>query len=358
MKAKNKKVLTGAVTLGIIAAVAVGGTLAYLTDMTEKRANNFTFSEPISAILTEPDWDGVTDYLYPGDTGYPEGVSDKIIPIYGWTEKTADKDPEPIFGYKKDETTGNDTPVTDYSAGKEGGVGTPPTKENEEYGNTTNKDMVPGQAALKDPKITNTSEDIDEWVAAQVSFVYAGGKNEGKLLTSADMQYIVDSMYIDWNFAKTDNKWDIINQTEITADSSQYTFYYKEILDKCSEGTRYGEETVPIFNSVKVKSDASNEEIKHLNDIGEDGFVIYIEGFAVQSDVAETYDAFKTWGKGDDTTPAGVTFKNSPASDKAATFNLANGGIVAKEGSGINETPETPNTPADENQENEGGAVS
>ncbi len=354
MKAKNKKVLTGAVTLGIIATVAVGGTLAYLTDITEKRANNFTFSEPISAILTEPAWDGVTDYLYPGDKGYPEGVSNKIIPIYGWTEKTDTEDPKPIFGYKKDATTNTENPVTTYSTTEGSGVGVPPTLTDKEYGNTTNKDMIPGQVALKDPKITNKSADIDEWVAAQVSFVYAGGDKEGMLLSKNDMQTIVDSMYIDWNFKKTEvtPTWELIGSDEISSESSQYTFYYKEILNKCTEGQRYGEATAPIFDSVKVNSDADNNDIKALNSIADGkGFVIYIEGFAVQSDAAADYDAFKEWGMGNDTTPAGVTFKNSPTSKKGATLNLENGGIVAKEGSGITDTPAVIN-------DEEGGAVS
>ncbi len=329
---KNKKILAGAAALGIVATVAVGGTLAYLTDITEKRANQFTFSEPISAILTEPDWDGVTDYLYPGDDGYPINVDDKIIPIYGWDETDVDN-PKPIFGYKID--GGVATPVTIYDTTEGSGVGVPPSRVRGEYGNTTNQDMVPGQVALKNPKITNTSADIDEWVAAQVSFVYASGTNEGKLLSTADMQSIVDYIEIDWNTGTDEKKWELISPTKISKDSSQYVFYYNKTLKKCEGDKRYGEETNPIFNSVKVKENVDNEGIAKLNAMG--GFVIYIEGFAVQDSVAASYGDFITWAAGTGGV-SNVTFANSPTKERAANLNLANGGIVAK---GVEETTES-----------------
>ena len=40
----NKKILMGTVAVGLVAALAIGGTWAYLTDETERRANNFTFA--------------------------------------------------------------------------------------------------------------------------------------------------------------------------------------------------------------------------------------------------------------------------------------------------------------------------
>lgn len=321
MKAKNKKILAGTVALGLVAAVAVGGTFAYLTDETEKRANNFTFPEPISAMLTEPDWDGVVDYIYPDDPNYPDGEDKDIIPVYGWTDDDSDPDtPDvPVFGYEDGDP---DKPVTEYG---DPGTGIPPEKD-DEYGNTTNQNMVPGQSALKDPIITNTSKDIDEWVAAQVSFVYASGEKEGMLLSTADMQAVLDSITIDWNSSVVGDskKWELITEND---DKTQYTFYYMETLDKRPEDAGngvYGGKTVPIFNSVTVNSDADNADIENLNKI-DGGFIIYIEGFAVQSSVAENYTGFKTWGT------SGVSFNNSPAADKAADLSLDNGGIVAKQ---------------------------
>lgn len=326
MKAKNKKVLAGAVALGLVAAVAVGGTFAYLTDETEKRANNFTFPEPISAMLTEPDWDGVVDYIYPDDPNFPEGADkEDIIPIYGWTD--GDNNPDtpdvPVFGY----TDGDpDQPVTEYDPTGDNGTGTPPKKDKEEYGNTTNQNMVPGQIALKDPIITNTSKDIDEWVAAQVSFVYASGDNAGKLLSATDMQYVLDSITVDWNSSVVGDgkKWELITEN---TDKTQYTLYYMETLDKRPKNAKngqYGETTVPIFTSVTVKESVGNEGIEKLNKI-DGGFIIYIEGFAVQSSVAGNYTNFRTWAE------KGVSFNNSPTANEAADLSLDNGGIVAKQ---------------------------
>ena len=65
-----------------------------------------------------------------------------------------------------------------------------PTKnekgETIEYGDTEAQKMVPGRVAGKNPFITNIGE-MDEWVAAQVSFVYGeGSKNAGKLIEGED----------------------------------------------------------------------------------------------------------------------------------------------------------------------------
>lgn len=330
MKAKNKKILIGVASLGLVAAIAAGGTFAYLTDETEKRANNFSFPEPISAMLTEPNWDGVVDYIYPDDPDYPEtgfptkpdGKTPDIIPVYGWTADPTD--PAPIFGYNDTDDDGvPDTAVTTYG---DPGTGTPPDKA-DEYGNTTNEMMVPGQSALKNPIITNTSNDIDEWVAARVSFVYASGTNAGKLLSGTDMQAVLDNMTIEWKTAASDN-WELIKTND---DKTQYTLYYKKILNKRAEDAKdgqYGGVTDPMFTSVKVNDDVTNEGIKKLNAIS-GGFDIYIEGFAVQTSVAGDYPNeeagytnFKNWAK------TGVTFTEW-TNDKA-DLSAHNGGIVAK----------------------------
>lgn len=52
----NKRILAGILGLAFIAALGVGGTLAYLTYTTNQEANRFTTSPNITADLLEPAW--------------------------------------------------------------------------------------------------------------------------------------------------------------------------------------------------------------------------------------------------------------------------------------------------------------
>lgn len=64
----RKKLIAGVLSICLIAAIAVGGTLAYLTD-SEKATNTFSVGD-LDITLTEPKWDDETDGkdLVPGDT--------------------------------------------------------------------------------------------------------------------------------------------------------------------------------------------------------------------------------------------------------------------------------------------------
>lgn len=288
MNSKNKKILAGALSLGVIAAVAIGGTLAYLTDSTEQRANNFTFaSNGIDAMLTEPEWDGVIDYLYPGDPGYPEGETASIVPVYGYDE--------------------DNNPITEQPEG--------------DYGEDNAKNMIPGQVAKKNPIITNTGAMTDEWVAAKVTFVYGeGSANAGKALNAADWELVKDYILVDFNTAESaDGYWTLAG----ASDTVSQTYYYSEILKRGTEANgkvTYGDVTQPIFNTVKLSSDADNKTVEKLNQMG--GIAIYIEGYAVQSDAYSDYNAWKTSGS--------AVFEHTPTTAAAPDTGVASPGIFPK----------------------------
>lgn len=65
---KSKKILTGAAAIALIAAIGIGGTVAFLTD-SEKATNTFSIGD-LDITLTEPKWDDETDGkdMEPGDT--------------------------------------------------------------------------------------------------------------------------------------------------------------------------------------------------------------------------------------------------------------------------------------------------
>ncbi len=54
---KNKKLIIGIATLTLVAAVGIGGTLAYLTAITSTKTNTFTMGKGITGETEEPGWD-------------------------------------------------------------------------------------------------------------------------------------------------------------------------------------------------------------------------------------------------------------------------------------------------------------
>lgn len=291
MKAKTKKIIAGTAALSLVAAVAIGGTYAYLTRQTEQRANNFTFaSDAVDAMLTEPDWDGVIDYIYPDDPDYPEGSNEPIVPVYGY-----DDDGDPILTQPENDNDGN--PI--------------------EYGEDNAKNMIPGQSAKKNPQITNTGI-TDEWVAAKVTFVYGeGSANAGKALNDADWLVVKDNIEVDFNVTESDDGyWTLVG----ASNAISQTYYYSKILPKGTETAERGV-TKPIFQTVTLKSEADNEAVDKLNKMG--GIAIYIEGFAIQSDA---YADFAAW-KGSNA----AVFNHTPTEAAAPDTGVEAPGIFPKE---------------------------
>lgn len=326
----RRKILVGALSIMLVVSLSIGGTLAFMTRETEKRVNNFTFAdadEGLNAMLTEPSWDGVVDYEYDDDGNITNVIYDYI---------DDDKDPstpdKPVYGYTDGDRS---KPVVDPEATT--GRGEKATKDSTdptfkpEYGTDLSKDMIPGQKAPKNPKITNTGTMTDEWVAAKITFVYAESHPlAGQPMNAADMAKVTDVISIDWNLGTSDNQWERVHGAET---SVSQTFYYRSILEKGAEDAApgvYGEESDPIFTTVTVKSAATSAQLAEIQQMG--GFSIYVEGFAVQSDVADSYNAFKAWGFGTDTAVAtdddNVVFAATPTVDSPAL--LTEPGIIAK----------------------------
>lgn len=324
MQAKTKKIIGGTVAVSLVAALAVGGTLAYLTHETQRRVNNFTFAQSdvaLNAMLTEPAWDGVIDY------------DDDGTAIYAYTDVGS-----PVYGYTNGE---RNNPVTEKSSI----VDTTTRPSTDEAGNTISygideaQSMIPGSVAAKNPIITNTGNQADSWVAAKLTFVYAqdvynaeGTKihSAGEPLSDTDLKAVTDIITIDWNTsASADGDtayWELIDGTYGTTTSLVY--YYNTLLamDTDESESVYGDATEPIFTTVSVNSSATNEQLDALNAIG--GFDIYIEGFAAQDITgldtnAESatyntivYSVFKAWGQG-----GGVVFTHTPTTETPANVS-------------------------------------
>ncbi|MDY5219812.1 MAG: TasA family protein [Eubacteriales bacterium] len=65
----KKKILVLAVSVALVAILAIGGSLAYFTDTTETKTNEFTVGN-VDIELSEPEWEGTAN-LMPGVT-YPK----------------------------------------------------------------------------------------------------------------------------------------------------------------------------------------------------------------------------------------------------------------------------------------------
>ena len=332
MNAKTKKILTCAGALALTAAISITGTVAYLTKLTEQRANNFTFeTEGLDAMLTEPEWDGVVGYEYTDD-----GKS--IIPVFGYTSEG-----KSIYGYTKDDDT--ETPITESDSSELTGKTVEqlrPTKnekgETIEYGDTEAQKMVPGTSAAKNPIITNTGT-MEEWVAAKITFVYGEGAFEdtngngkkdtgeadraGKPLSATDMAKVTKAIDIDYDADNAEkvaaNKWvrpSGVTEVDSAEDVSQVFYYNTSLAAK--------EKTDSIFSTVTVKDDATTEDVKALEDIG--GFAIWIEGYAVQK---SEFGSGTEWVAAAGTAKDAV-FENTPSDKDPAP--VAQPGIIGSNG--------------------------
>lgn len=315
MNAKTKKILTGAGALALTAAISITGTVAYLTHITEQRANNFTFAvEGLDAMLTEPKWDGVVSYKYVGGKIYPTYGGEGENTIWGYTGGDPDqpvKSKEPPSDMTNI-TPPNKIPNPDYVDSST----TPDVPQTITPGYLEADKMTPGDVAGKNPFITNIGE-MDEWVAAQVSFVYGeGSENAGKLIPDTVVESTIMPV-IDVAWTSTDlttgtiagnGKWyykgTALGENNYT---NQMVFYYDKSLVAETQ-----DKTAAIFESITLDKEATTTQVKKLEDIG--GFAIYIQGFAVQE---SEFDNGSEWCKSSDV----ATFGNSPTTETGVTVN-------------------------------------
>lgn len=223
---KKKNVVLSLALAGILAVGA--GTYAYMSSTTARVDNVFTVGKSIEGELKEPTWDGgdfTNDYI-------------KENPI--------------ITGSKGEDLA---------------------------------KDFVPSRVIPKDPKVANTSEGTDAWIAVTIS--YPGDAN-----SKAAIEKFAE---INWNEGKTGDeaKW-VFN--------SDYTIaYYKDVVKPVGKLTaastdaeKAATKTTPLFTQVKIKDEAKSEELKNFK-IDIQAYLVQAEGFndcqsAMQSSFADVFN--------------------------------------------------------------------
>lgn len=262
---RSKKILIGALTICTVAALSIGGTLAFLTD-SEQVTNHFSMGD-LDITIDEPHWD---DKGTPGDDGgTPEDPED-------------DTPPKPGDG----------------------------------------KNLTPGDTRDKDPTVIAYDGDSYMRVIMTIEEV---GENDGKIITDPDrLKLILQTI----RYAEDDaikegkgysleeiSKYKTVNETLYTLDTKKskdgiYYYNYNDIF-------KQGDEAI-LFSDVVIPTDWDRDE---LQKVGE--YKIVLQAQAIQSagfaDAASAFDALdKEIGEGN-------LYKNYSNVDKDSdeTFDVA-----------------------------------
>ena len=221
---KKKKLMMAAVSASLVGVVAIGGTLAYLSDKSNTVTNTFNVG-----------------------SGY---VPDDKEHVGLWLDETA--------------KTGTENPTAIDKVNR--------TEEGVKY-----EEMLPGSVVAKDPTFHLTTGSTDSYVFAQVSGVDAMIA-DGYYFTVNQPEKLADPENA------FNEKWEKVVDAGTDKDSGFDGLYiYKDIvkggeLDEDGQVVTPADEVEPLFNWVKLGSDVQNEEFATI----EDGSVV-IKGVAVQS---------------------------------------------------------------------------
>lgn len=220
---KKKKLMMAAVSASLVGVVAIGGTLAYLSDKSNTVTNTFNVGK-----------------------GYVD--DNKHVGLWlDETKKTGDENPTEIDLVNR-------------------------TEEGVQY-----DEMLPGSVVAKDPTFHLTTGSTDSYVFAQVSGVDAMVA-DGYYFTVKQPEKLVDPENA------FNEKWGKVVDAGTDKDSGFDGLYiYKDIvkggeLNKDGQVVTSADEMESLFNWVKLGSDVQNEEFATI----EEGSVV-IKGVAVQS---------------------------------------------------------------------------
>jgi len=150
------------------------------------------------------------------------------------------------------------------------------------------KNIVPGSIITKNPQINNTGT-VDEWTAIKVTFCYGpdAGASKGKPLSPADLAKVLAAVTINWNTVNWIRFDDSTAGDTSTATALSQTFYCNSKIraaDPLAIPAVPAGSTIPLFTTVTIKSTNTETQMADLKTMG--GFRIFVEGCAVQSDVA------------------------------------------------------------------------
>lgn len=254
----KKKAAMSLMSLALVGAVAVGGTLAFLTDTTGKVTNTFTMGK------------GYEDETDPEDPG-------KVLHTGLWLDETkcptGDRYPTAIGETLEDRVEASET-------------GTPGV----EY-----KELVPGDIMVKDPTFHMVAGSVESRVVMKVTgldalndLTYDGTKafaiSKYVISDSTKATTLLNTDVSGETWKKIANKeGDMIDQDTVRDDGKLDGYYvYNQPVN--AEGEKNTVDLEPLFKYISMNKNLSNQSFEKVqNRLGQDGSTkIVVGGVATQ----------------------------------------------------------------------------
>lgn len=231
---KARKILVSLAALALVAAISIGGTLAYLTS-TDKVENTFTVGN-VSITLDEAkvNADGAKLYVPAGET------------------ETDD--------------------FQNYTTTAEGNTPAKRVKANDYH-------LLPGHTYVKDPTVTVRAGSEPSYVKMTVTFSKANELDAIFAPNGANLTSI-------FNGYDGANWIDKGNTKDATANTRTYEFWYKNIVSASDVDVALD----ALFDSITVPSSITKEQLATIEDM-----TITVNAYAIQADGME--DATDAWAK-------------------------------------------------------------
>lgn len=258
----KKKAAMSLMSLALVGAVAVGGTLAFLTDTTGKVTNTFTMGK------------GYEDETVPGDPG-------TVLHTGLWLDET--KIPADASADTRYPTTIGTTSETRVEASETGTPGV-------EY-----KDLVPGDIMVKDPTFHMVKGSVNSRVVMKVTgldalndLTYDGTKafviSKDVISDSTKATTLLNTDVSGETWKKIANKeGDMIDQDTVQDDGKLDGYYvYNQPVN--AEGEKNTVDLEPLFKYISMNKNLSNQSFEKVqNRLGQDGSTkIVVGGVATQ----------------------------------------------------------------------------
>ena len=258
----KKKAAMSLMSLALVGAVAVGGTLAFLTDTTGKVTNTFTMGK------------GYEDETVPGDPG-------TVLHTGLWLDET--KIPADASADTRYPTTIGTTSETRVEASETGTPGV-------EY-----KDLVPGDIMVKDPTFHMVAGSVKSRVVMKVTgldalndLTYDGTKafaiSKDVISDSTKATTLLNTDVSGETWKKIANKeGDMIDQDTVQDDGKLDGYYvYNQPVN--AEGEKNTVDLEPLFKYISMNKNLSNQSFEKVqNRLGQDGSTkIVVGGVATQ----------------------------------------------------------------------------
>ena len=258
----KKKAAMSLMSLALVGAVAVGGTLAFLTETTGKVTNTFTMGK------------GYEDETVPGDPG-------TVLHTGLWLDET--KIPADASADTRYPTTIGTTSETRVEASETGTPGV-------EY-----KDLVPGDIMVKDPTFHMVAGSVKSRVVMKVTgldalndLTYDGTKafaiSKDVISDSTKATTLLNTDVSGETWKKIANKeGDMIDQDTVQDDGKLDGYYvYNQPVN--AEGEKNTVDLEPLFKYISMNKNLSNQSFEKVqNRLGQDGSTkIVVGGVATQ----------------------------------------------------------------------------